>query len=153
MIPTNNDHPWNTYSVISKLVEAADILLHKKDYDGHGWEEIEICYKRGQEILKQISENMKEHNNESQHPLWMTMNQLDFIKSYLQEHFTQDLPDVFWKTLDECNLNVRKQVKKHPIILTNLIEQYHAENLIGRFSEDDEKFVKEMLRDFVENYL
>jgi len=34
------------------LVEAADILLHKKDYDGHGWEEMEICYKIGLEILK-----------------------------------------------------------------------------------------------------
>lgn len=47
------DKAWDTLSVIAKLVEAADILLHRKDYDGHGWEEIEICYKRGLEILHQ----------------------------------------------------------------------------------------------------
>ena len=49
----DGDKAWDTLSVISKLVEAADILLHKNDYDGHGWEEIEICYKRGLEILQQ----------------------------------------------------------------------------------------------------
>lgn len=48
----DEDKPWDTFSVISKLVEAADILLHKKDYDGHGWEEIEISHKRGLELLK-----------------------------------------------------------------------------------------------------
>ena len=52
-LPLDGDKAWDTLSVIAKLVEAADILLHKKDYDGHGWEEIEICYKRGLEILQQ----------------------------------------------------------------------------------------------------
>jgi len=55
-LPLDNDKAWNTHDVIAKLVEAADILLHKKDYDGHGWEEIEICYKRGKELLQQIKQ-------------------------------------------------------------------------------------------------
>ena len=54
MIPLNETNAWDTISVISKLAEAADILLHKKDYDGHGWEEIGIAQKRGLEILKQL---------------------------------------------------------------------------------------------------
>ena len=53
-LPMDSDKAWSTYHVIEKLVESADILLHKKDYDGHGWEEIEICYQRGKEILQQI---------------------------------------------------------------------------------------------------
>lgn len=52
-LPLDGDNAWDTFSVLEKLVEAADILLHKKDYDGHGWEEIEICYKRGKELLQQ----------------------------------------------------------------------------------------------------
>lgn len=52
-LPLDMDKAWDTLSVLAKLVEAADILLHRKDYDGHGWEEIEICYKRGKEILQQ----------------------------------------------------------------------------------------------------
>ena len=54
LLPNDNDKAWNTHDVIAKLVEATDILLHRKDYDGHGWEEIEICYQRGKEILQQI---------------------------------------------------------------------------------------------------
>ena len=30
---------------IPKLIESADILLHKLDYDGHGWEEHEYAYR------------------------------------------------------------------------------------------------------------
>ena len=51
-LPLDGDRAWDTISVLEKLVEAADILLHKKDYDGHGWEEIELCYKLGLEILQ-----------------------------------------------------------------------------------------------------
>ena len=32
--------PWPARDVVEKLVEATDILLNEKDYDGHGWEEI-----------------------------------------------------------------------------------------------------------------
>lgn len=54
MLPLDNDKAWNTLSVIEKLTTAADILLHDKDYDGGNWEEIEICYQRGKEILQQF---------------------------------------------------------------------------------------------------
>lgn len=54
-LPLDVDKAWDTISVITKLVEAADILLHKKSYDEHGWEEIEICYKRGLEILQKYN--------------------------------------------------------------------------------------------------
>ena len=48
---------WDDYSVIAKLVEAADILLHKLDYDGDGWEQIQICYERGVEILRNMKQD------------------------------------------------------------------------------------------------
>lgn len=60
--PLDGDNSCDTLSVIAKLVEAADILLHKKDYDGHGWEEIEICYKRGLKILQQHKMSKKQDN-------------------------------------------------------------------------------------------
>lgn len=53
-LPLDNDKTWNTHDVIAKLCEATDILLHKKDYDGHGHEEILICLERGRELLQQI---------------------------------------------------------------------------------------------------
>lgn len=53
-LPLDNDKAWNTHDVIEKLCEATDILLHKKDYDGHGHEEILICLQRGRELLQQI---------------------------------------------------------------------------------------------------
>ncbi len=43
---------WPLVDILKKLTDAADILLHKKDYDGGDWEEIETCYKRGKEIIK-----------------------------------------------------------------------------------------------------
>lgn len=36
--------------------------------------------------------------------------------------------------------------------LKSLIEQYFEENLIGKFSDEDGEFVKEIIRDFVKNY-
>lgn len=48
------DEPWPLIDVIKKLCEAADILLHKKDYDGHGWEEMELCFKKGLDIVKKL---------------------------------------------------------------------------------------------------
>jgi len=36
--------------------------------------------------------------------------------------------------------------------LKSLIQQYFDENLIGKFSDDDGEFVKEIIRDFVKNY-
>lgn len=56
-IPLDIDKEWDTLSVISKLLEATHILLYEKDYDGHKWEEIEICYKRGLEILEKYKKD------------------------------------------------------------------------------------------------
>ncbi len=50
---------------------------------------------------------MKEH----EHKLWMTMNQLDFIKGYLKENFGNELPIGFWEVLDEVVTSVRKTVE------------------------------------------
>ncbi|MBP7860011.1 hypothetical protein KA001_03575 [Patescibacteria group bacterium] len=61
-LPLDSDKPWDTISVIAKLVEAADILLHQKDYDGHGWEEIQVCYERGKEIVDQFYKNSNNDN-------------------------------------------------------------------------------------------
>lgn len=36
--------------------------------------------------------------------------------------------------------------------LKSLIDQYFEENLIGKFSDEDGEFVKEIIRDFVKNY-
>lgn len=34
------DSAWPVNDVLAKLVEAAEILLYRHDYDGHGYEEI-----------------------------------------------------------------------------------------------------------------
>jgi hypothetical protein len=57
-LPDDDKNSWPLIDVLRKLVEVADILLHKKDYDGHGWEEMEHCYQRGKEIILQL-ENPK----------------------------------------------------------------------------------------------
>jgi len=46
-----NDNPWPLKDVLNKLIEASEILLHEKNYDRHGWEEISRCVKRGKEIV------------------------------------------------------------------------------------------------------
>lgn len=33
-----------------------------------------------------------------------------------------------------------------------LIDQYFEENLIGKFTDEDGEFVKEIIRDFIKNY-
>ncbi len=45
---------WPPRDIVEKLTIAADILLHKKDYDGHGWEEIEYCWRLAKEWLQSI---------------------------------------------------------------------------------------------------
>jgi hypothetical protein len=48
------DQPYNLQEVFKGLIEATDILLHKKDYDGHGWEELEYCYNQAKVIQKDL---------------------------------------------------------------------------------------------------
>lgn len=42
---------WTLNDIIKKLCEATDILLHEKDYDGHGYEEMQICLTLAQKYL------------------------------------------------------------------------------------------------------
>lgn len=44
----NNPYPFK--DVLNKLIWATEFLLHKKDYDGPNYEELNICVKRGKEI-------------------------------------------------------------------------------------------------------
>ncbi len=46
---------WPVNDVLSKLVEAAEILLHQCDYDGHGYEEIAEAVQRAKQLA--VSEN------------------------------------------------------------------------------------------------
>lgn len=48
------DNAWPLQDVLTKLVDASDYLLHRKDYDGHGHEELLHCVKRGKEIISQL---------------------------------------------------------------------------------------------------
>ncbi len=45
------DTPWPARDVVAKLVEAADILLDDKNYDGHGWETIHQARQVAREFL------------------------------------------------------------------------------------------------------
>lgn len=47
--------PWPLKDVLNKLIEAAGILLDKKNYDGHGWEEIHHRTVIGKQIVEKIS--------------------------------------------------------------------------------------------------
>jgi hypothetical protein len=44
-----NDQPWPLRDAVRKLCDAAEILLHEKNYDGHGHEEISRALKVGRE--------------------------------------------------------------------------------------------------------
>lgn len=47
------NNPFPLGSVLKRLSEATKILLHKKDYDGPDYEELNVCAKRAEEIIKQ----------------------------------------------------------------------------------------------------
>ncbi len=49
------DNSWSLKDVLKKLIEASEILLHQKNYDGHGWEEINHCVEIGKEIVSTLS--------------------------------------------------------------------------------------------------
>jgi len=51
------DNSWSLKDVLKKLIEASEILLHQKNYDGHGWEEINHCVERGKAIVSTLSGN------------------------------------------------------------------------------------------------
>jgi hypothetical protein len=45
------DTAWPLVDVLDKLIEGTEILLNKKNYDGHGWEEISLAVKKGKEVV------------------------------------------------------------------------------------------------------
>ena len=51
------DNAWCLKDVLKKLIDASEILLLQKNYDGHGWEEISHCVDRGKEIVSILSGN------------------------------------------------------------------------------------------------
>lgn len=76
------DH-WDTYSIIEKLIEACNILLHKKDYDGHGWELIDTAKNKAVELLTQIRNKTNMTNTEK---LIESQNELiDLLKSQVEQ--------------------------------------------------------------------
>jgi hypothetical protein len=48
---------WPLVDVLKKLTEASEILLHRKNYDGHGWEEIAKCVERAKQITSLLNGN------------------------------------------------------------------------------------------------
>ena len=59
-IPLDKDQPWNSADVLKKLVWATKYLLHDKDNDGPNYEELTVCVKRGEELIRFLEEKTKE---------------------------------------------------------------------------------------------
>ena len=45
------DQAWTLNDIIKKLCEATTILLNEKNYDGHGYEEMQLCLNLAQKHL------------------------------------------------------------------------------------------------------
>lgn len=58
-LPLDLDNPWSTEDVIDKLIWATEYLLQHQSYDGHNHEELQLCAKRGKEIIKEIQSQHK----------------------------------------------------------------------------------------------
>ena len=52
-----NDKPYPLKDVLKTLIDAGEILLYKKDYDGYNYEEIKVCISRAKETIKDIEQN------------------------------------------------------------------------------------------------
>lgn len=50
-----HDNPFPLHDVLKRLVDAAEYLLHKQDYDGPDYEEIGTCVKRAKDIMKLLN--------------------------------------------------------------------------------------------------
>lgn len=59
------DQPWPLSDILNKLIQASEILLHKKSYDGHGYEEISHAVKRAKEISSLFKPNCFSKNKVS----------------------------------------------------------------------------------------
>lgn len=56
-----NDKAWPLRSVLGKLAEAADTLLDDRDYDGHGWEEIDCARKAAREVISDLPSDLSQY--------------------------------------------------------------------------------------------
>lgn len=59
LLPLDNDQPYNTIEVLTRLVWASEYLLHEKSYDGHNYEEIGISVNRAKELIAGLNERAK----------------------------------------------------------------------------------------------
>jgi len=48
-----NDKPYSLIDILQILADAANVLLHEKDYDRNGYEEIELCVKQARKLINQ----------------------------------------------------------------------------------------------------
>lgn len=53
------ENAWSLKHILEKLIEASNILLHEKDYDGHGWELIDKAKEEAKKTLNLISKHTK----------------------------------------------------------------------------------------------
>lgn len=60
LIPLDNDQPWNSADVLKKLVWATNHLLQNKNYDGPNYEELNVCVKRGEELIAFLENKARE---------------------------------------------------------------------------------------------
>ena len=57
-VPLELEKAWSTIDVLKHLIWATEYLLNEKDYDGHNHEELNICVKRGKEIIDIIERHL-----------------------------------------------------------------------------------------------
>lgn len=50
---------WSDKDVINNLIKSADILLREKDYDGHGWEELQVCLDLAKERFQPLEQQFR----------------------------------------------------------------------------------------------
>lgn len=58
-------NPWPFTDVFNKLIEGNEILLKNKNYDGHGWEEINTAYLKAKEIQSSMADTRNQLYKES----------------------------------------------------------------------------------------
>lgn len=59
----NLNESWSTIHLMIKLIEASEILLNERNYDGLGWEDIQGAVKRSKELITKIINYEKNNNN------------------------------------------------------------------------------------------
>ncbi len=65
------DNPYPLHIVLEKLKWATNYLLHKKNYDGHGYEELNQCVRRAEEIISCLKELNFNHISIKSFLIWL----------------------------------------------------------------------------------